>query len=171
MQGLTAKCRGGATFNVVDLRAFVSDDERPFKLPHVFAVDPEIGLQRIFNLYTRRDINKTPATPSGTVECGELIIRRGDDGPEVFLHQVRVLFDSSIRIKENYALFRQLVHDVMVNHLGVVLCADSGEELPFGFGNTEPVKGFLDVVRYIVPALFAPVRGFDVVVNVVKIEL
>ena len=59
----------------------------------------------------------------------------------------------------------------MVNDFGVILCADTGEELPFGFGDPESIKGFLDVVWYIVPAAFAPIRGFDVVVNIVKIEL
>ena len=87
------------------LRTFISDDECAFKLPHVFAIDTEIGLQWVFHFYTRRDINETAATPDSTVKSCELVIRRRDDRTEVFLHQVWVFFDSGIGIEEHHTDF------------------------------------------------------------------
>ena len=171
VQGFTAISRRGAAFNVMHLRTFVGDDEGAFKLPHVLAVDAEVCLQRVINFHTRWHIDETAAAPRRTIQCRELVIRRGDDGAEILLHQFWVFLDGGVGIKENHPDFVQFLDNAVVNDFGVVLCAYAGEELPFCLRNAEPIERPLDVLRHVVPTSLAPVGGFDVVVDVVKVEL
>ena len=139
--------------------------------PHVFAIDTEIGLEWVLNLHTRRHINETATAPDSAIKCCKLVIGGRDDRTEVFLDEIRILFNSSISIKEHNTDFIQFFNDVMVNDFGVVLRTNTGEKFPFSLRDTESIKGLFDVVWYIVPATFTPVRGFNVVVDVIKIEL
>ena len=50
--------RRGAAFHVGQLRAFVADDERALELAEVLGVDPEVSLERMFHLHSRRDVNE-----------------------------------------------------------------------------------------------------------------
>ena len=58
----------------------------------------------------------------------------------------------------------------MIDNLRIVLGTNAGEEFSFRFRDAEPIKGIFDVVGDIVPALFDPVRGFDIVVDVIVVE-
>ena len=58
----------------------------------------------------------------------------------------------------------------MVDDFGLVLGADAGEELAFGFGNAEPVEGTLDVLGDVVPTLALLFGGAEVVEDVVEVD-
>ena len=48
---MSRSCRwGGATLDVVNIRARLSNDQSPLELSHVLGVDPEVRLQRHFDV-------------------------------------------------------------------------------------------------------------------------
>ena len=61
--------------------------------------------------------------------------------------------------------------DLVVDALGLVLGADSGEELALGLGDAELVEGVLDVLGDVVPGALGALGGADEVVDVVEVDL
>ena len=59
----------------------------------------------------------------------------------------------------------------MVNNFRVILCPNAGEELSLGFRNAKPIKSILDVIRHVIPTPLSPIRGFDIVIDIIKVEL
>ena len=58
----------------------------------------------------------------------------------------------------------------MVDDFGLILGANAGEKLAFGFGDAEPVEGALNVLGDIVPVLALLFGGAEVVVDVVEVD-
>jgi hypothetical protein len=58
----------------------------------------------------------------------------------------------------------------VVDHLGVVLGADAGQELALGLWDAQAVEGALDVFRHVVPVFSAPSLGFEIVVDLIKVD-
>ena len=139
-------------------------------MPHILGINAEIRLQRVVDFDTGRDVDKAATTPDSAVKRGKLIVRRGNHRAEVFFHQIGVFTQRGIGIeKDNTNLVEFFLH-VVVDHFRIVLRTDTGEELPLGFGNAEPIEGLLDVVGHVIPAPLATIGGFDVVVDVVEVE-
>ena len=78
MQRVRAVDRRRTAFHIVNEAVFVGDDECAFELPHVFGIDPEIGLQRNFTFYAFRHIDEASAGPDRAVQRRKLVIRRSE---------------------------------------------------------------------------------------------
>jgi hypothetical protein len=151
VQGVAGVRRGGAALDVVHVRALVGDDERALELAHVLRVDAEVGLQRHLDVDARRDVDERAARPHGGVQRRELVVVRRDDRREVLLDEVLVLTERGVHVHEDHALALELLVDLVVDHLGLVLGADAGQELALGLGDPEPVERLLDVLGDVVP--------------------
>src|SRR5699024_5470513 len=71
-------------FDIVHVRALISDDQGALELPHILGVDPEVGLQWDFNVDAFGHVHEGATGPYGSVQCGELIITHRNDRTEVF---------------------------------------------------------------------------------------
>jgi len=78
------KFRRRTALHVHHFRAFVRDDQCPFKLPEIFRIDSEVSLQRMFHLHARGDINKTSPAEDCAIQRAELVVTSRDDFPEPF---------------------------------------------------------------------------------------
>ena len=161
-------CR--TAFHVVNKTAFVGNNQGAFKLPHIFGINSEIGLQRNVHFHTGRDVNKTSTRPHRTVERGEFVILRRNHRTEVFFYQIRVFPNCRFRVNKNNAFLFQFFTNVVVNHFGIVLRPHTGQEFAFRFRNSQAVEGFFNVFRHIVPAAHLLVCRFHVVINIIKIQ-
>ncbi|MNN17297.1 hypothetical protein D3C81_1304790 [compost metagenome] len=85
MQRVRAVDRRRTTFGIMYEAALIGDDQRPFELPHVLRVDPEISLQRHFTLHAFRYVNKAAAGPHRAVQSRELVVRRRNHRSEILL--------------------------------------------------------------------------------------
>ena len=59
------RCR--TALDIMHICAFIHDNQRTLKLPHPLRVDTEIGLQRFFQLYPFRHIDKASPAPHTAV--------------------------------------------------------------------------------------------------------
>ena len=59
----------------------------------------------------------------------------------------------------------------MINHFGVVLRADAGEELPLRLWNAESLEGLLDLIWDVIPRLLFALGWLPVVDDFGEIEL
>jgi hypothetical protein len=89
----------------------------------------------------------------------------------VLSHDIFVFPETGVHVEEDHALRFKILAYGMIDDFGLVLGGDTGEELSFGFGDTEAVEGVLDVVRYFIPALLSSFGGLDVVVDVLEIDI
>ena len=110
----------------MDVRALIDDDQRPFKLAHLFRIDAEIRLQRFFQFYPFRDIDERTARPHSAVERGELVVGIRHNRREVLLHQFRNLLQSGVGIQENDALLLNFLQHVVINRFRFILGVDAG---------------------------------------------
>ena len=162
--------RGGAALDVVDLRAFLDDDQRPLELAGVLAVDPEVGLERQRDLDALRDVDERAARPDRGVQRGELVVLGRDDRREVLADDVLVVLERLVHPGEDHADLRELLADRVVDDLGVVLGADAGEELPLRLGDPEPLERRLDLVGDVVPRLLFALGRLAVVDDLVEVD-
>ena len=161
----------GAAFHVMDVGAFVDDDQGPLELAHVLGVDTEIGLQRDFHLHALRHVNERAAGPYRRVERGELVVARRDHRAEVLPEQIRLLPQRGVRVEEDDALFLEVFPDLVVDDLGLVLRGDARDKpLLFRLGDAEPVVGVLDVGGQLVPARRLLLGGADEILDVVEVN-
>jgi len=152
--------RGGTALDVVDLRSFLSDDERMLELAHPLGVHPEVRLNRHVDSGVFGDVDERAAGPDGTVERGELVVARGDAlRHEVLADEFFVLLDRLIHVTEDDALLLPALLHVLVDNLRFVLRADAGEGVFLGFGDAQLVEGVFDVVWKFGPVVHA---GADV---------
>src|SRR5581483_3557587 len=170
VQGVVRVGGSGTALHVVDVAAFLGDDQRPFELAHVLRIDAEVGLERYLHLYARGHVNEAAARPYGRVQGGELVVGGRDDSAEVLPHDVHVLTQAAVHVQEEHSLLGQVLADLVVDDLGVVLGADAGEELALGLGDAEFVEGALDLGRHLFPAAALPLHRLHVVVDVLEVE-
>src|SRR5699024_2313258 len=103
---------------------------------------------------------------------GELVVAGRDHGAEVLLEEFRVLLERGVGVEEDDALALDLLVDLVVDHLGLVLRGDAGDEtLLLGLGDAEPVIGVLDVLGQVLPAGGLLLRGAHEVLETVEVEL
>ena len=161
---------GRAALDVMDLAAFVGDDQGPLELAHVLGVDPEVRLERHVHLHAGRDVDERPARPDRRVEGRELVVVRRDELAEVLLHEVGVLAQRRVHVAEQHTLARQVVPVAVVDDFAFVLGGDPGEVLTLGLGDPELVVGGLDRVGKLVPGADLLVDRLYVIENVVEID-
>ena len=82
-----------------------------------------------------------------------------------------MLAQALIHPKEDHTLILQMFLNVVVNHLGVILRAYSGQKLLLCLRYPQPLKGILYFRRNILPTAFAGIRRFNVVVDVIEVNL
>ena len=113
--------RRGAAFDVVDLGAFLDDDQGALELAHVFGVDAEIGLQGDVDLDAGGYVEERAARPDRRVERGEFIVLDRDDRGEVFADQVGMFADRGVGIDEDDAFLLKVVAEAVVDDFRLVL--------------------------------------------------
>ena len=145
--------RRGAALDVVHVGALVDDDQRPLELAHVLGVDPEVRLQRDLDVHALRHVDERAAGPHRGVQRGELVVADRDHRAEVLLEELLVLAQRGVGVEEDDALLLQVLADLVVDHLGLVLRGDAGDQpLLLRLRDAQPVVGVLDVGGQVVPA-------------------
>ncbi len=166
MEIVATVLRSGTALNIVDFAALFRDDERVLELPHPLGVHAEVRLHRHLHCHALGDVNERPAGPDRTVKRRELVVARGHAlCHEVLPDEVFVLLDCFVHVAEDDALLLPLLLHVLVDDLGLVLGTDAGERVAFGLWNTEFLKGVLNIVREVVPAV-RPFTLVDVWANI-----
>ena len=132
--------RRGTALNVVNLSAFVRDNQRPLELADIRRIQPEIRLKREIDLDALGDVNERTARPDGAVQRCEFIITIRDDRPEKLPEKIGVLSKAVFDTEEDNALLFEKGQNTMIDHLGFVLRPNAGEELLLRFGDPEPVE-------------------------------
>ena len=119
---------GRAALNIVDVRAFVGDDQRALKLAHCRRVDAEVRLQRDRHVNALGDVDEGSTGPGCRIQCRELVVTRGHALTEVLLEDLRVLAQAGVGVSEDDALSLQVILDLLVDDLGLVLSGDAGDQ-------------------------------------------
>ena len=82
-----------------------------------------------------------------------------------------MLAQRRVHVLEDHALLLEVFADLVVDDFGLVLGADSGQELPLGLRDPEPVEGLLDVLGHVVPGALGALGRAHEVVDVVEVDL
>ena len=152
-------------------RPLVDDNQRPFELAHPFGVDAEVGLKREVDVNAGRDVDERAARPDGRIESRELVVAGRNDRSKVLPQQVAVFPDRRIGVGEDDSLLTKFFLERPVDDFAFELSLDAGEELPFGFGDSQLVERLLDFLRDFVPAMPLLLGRFEVVINVLEIDV
>ncbi len=114
-------------------------------------------------------MNEPPGEHRG-VQRGELVIAGGDDLPEPFPENLRVILQPLGRAGENDALLADGLLDIGIDGLGVELRLDPGEELALLLRDAEPLECPLHVFRHLVPRAGRPLAVREVIADFVKVD-
>ena len=135
MKRVTGIDWGCATLDVLDISIVVCDDEGSLELPHISSVDSKVRLQWKVHFDAFWNVDEAATAPHSTIERGQLVILRRNNRSEIFLHQLRMKLDSSISIAENDTLILKMFQKAVIDDLGLVLSAHSGQKFLLGFWN------------------------------------
>ena len=145
-------CSSKASFDIVNLRVLVGDNQGMLKLSASFGVHTEIRLQGHRHFDARRDIDEGTTRPHCGMQHDELVvIDRHALCHEVFFDKFRVLAHRIIHIQEHNTLIFPFFLQLMVHHIRIILCADTRKTLAFSFGNANAFKGAFDISRNVFP--------------------
>src|SRR6185312_8969422 len=114
-----------------------------------------------------RHVDEAAAAPDRAVEGRELVVVRRDDRREILAEEVLVLAQGGIWIDEDDTLALQILAYLMVDHLRLILRANSSEVLALGLGNAQFLKGIFDILRQIFPGCPGLLRWLDIVIDIV----
>ena len=90
------------------------------------------------------------------------MVRGGNKLHKVFPDNVLIArSDRGFDVGVDYAGFRHLFPEVVVDNFGIVLGADAGQGQTLGLRDAKPLKGLLDISRDIIPALDVVGKGFE----------
>jgi len=90
------------------------------------------------------------------VERGELVVARRDTlRHEVLTDELFVLLDGFVHVAEDDALLLPALLHVLVDDLGLVLCADARERVLLGLRNPQLVEGVFDLLGQLRPVVDA----------------
>ena len=163
--------RSCTPFDVVNVRAFVSNDERALKLTHVFRVDAEVRLQRDLHVNTLGHVDERPTGPHGSVEGCEFVVTGRNHGTEVLFEDLWVFPQTRVGVEEDDTLTFELFVDLVVDDLGLVLRGDTrNQTLLFRLGNPQPVVRVLNVFRQVFPRLRLTLSRTHKVLDVVEVD-
>ena len=133
---------GGATLDVVNVRAGLGDDQGSLKLPHVLGVDPEVRLEPHLDVNAFGHVHERSAGPHRGVQCRELVVVGRDDGREVLTHDVPVLAQRRVHVREDHTLLLEILVNLVLSDFCLVLRTDPGQELSLRLGNAQTIKKF-----------------------------
>ena len=144
--------RGRAALDKVQVCALVHDNQGVLELARAGGIQAEVGLQGNVHMHARRDVDEGTAAPHSAVQRRKLVVRGGHALHEVLLHHVGVgAGQGALHIGVDDALRGDLLLDVVVNDLGVVLCADARQARALGLRNAQTLKRVLDVIGHFAP--------------------
>ena len=136
----------------MQVRALIHDDEGMLKLACAGGVQAEVGLQRNLHMHARRDVDEGAAAPHSAVQGRELMIGGRHQLHEMLAHHLGIgAGQCAFHIGIHNALGGHFGLDVVVDDLGVILGADTGQAGTLGLGDTQTLKGVLDVVGHFAP--------------------
>ena len=82
-----------------------------------------------------------------------------------------MFLQSCIRVGEDHSLFSKIVFERSIDDFAFELSLHAGQELLFRFRDAKFVKGIFDFLRNIVPAASLLIRGLQVVVDVLEVDV
>ena len=109
-----------------------------------------------------------PPLKTALLSALNLLSPVGNDFPEPFPENFRMMLQTIGAADENDALLAHRFLDVRINRLAVELRFDAGEEFALLFGNAEPLESALHIVRDIFPTAFRLRAAAQVVADIVK---
>ena len=112
-----------------------------------------------------------PPDHTAELRSGELIVVGRYHRAEIFLNQFRIVSDGRVHVHEQNTQFLEILSIAVIHDLGLVLRRHPGEEFTLCFRDTEFLVGFLDRIRNHVPILDLALCRFDVVVDIVEVDL
>ena len=92
MQRVAVVNRSGATFDVVNIRAFIGDDQGALELTHVLGVDSKVCLKRNLYVHTLWHVDEASARPNRGVQRSKLVVAGWNYCAEVLFENLWVLF-------------------------------------------------------------------------------
>ena len=114
---------------------------------------------------------KEPPDQTALLSDGVAVVAGRDDGAEVLLEDVLVLFEGLVGAEEEHTELLEVLADVVIHDFGVVLGADAGEVFLLCLGDAELVERLADVVRDVVPRALVAVGRADEVVDVIEVDV
>ena len=143
---------GRAALDEMQRSTLVHNNQRVLKLASAGGVQAEIGLQGNLHMHMRRNIHKRTARPYRAVQGGKFVIRGGNQVHEMGTDHLGIrAVHGAFQVGVNNTLLRNLFFHVVIYQLGVILCADTGQAVALGLGDTQLFKGILDVGGHFAP--------------------
>src|SRR5258708_12591769 len=170
VQAVTGVCWSSTSMHIVKIGAGSSNDEGALELTHVLGVDTEVGLQGDLHADTLWYINEAATTPHRAVQSCELVVGIRDNCAKVLFDQIGVQAQGRIHIGEDNTQFLQVFAYLVINRFTLVLGSHARKELALGLWNTQAIKGIFDLGRDLFPGLTLLLHGFDIVVDIVKVD-
>ena len=116
-------------------------------------------------------VHKGAARPHRAVQRRELMVMGRYQLHEVLAHHVGIFaLQSALHVGIHHALGGHGVLHIVIHQLGVVLGSHTGQRLPLGLGNTQPLEGLLDILRHVLPVVAHFGVGADVGGNVIHVQ-
>ena len=171
VEGGCFKFRSGAALHIHHLRAFVGDDQGPFKLAEVFRIDAEVGLEGVFHFDSRGDVDEGAPAENGTVEGTEFVVAGGDDFSEPRAEDFRVFFEGFGAAHEDDSLVGNGGADIRVSGFAVELGFDTGEKFAFLFRDAQTFKGLFYLVGDFVPGAFRGLSFGEVIADILENDI
>ena len=162
----------GTALDKVQVGVVLDDNERVLKLAGALGVEAEVALQREVELGALGHVDKRAARPHGAVQGRKLVVGGWDERHKLLVDErlplrvVQGLLNAGV---DDAHLGRRVLH-VVVDELGVVLRADACQVAALGLGDTQALKGVLDVVGHRLPVVLLVGVGLDVSDDVVHVQ-
>ena len=171
VQGVLIVNRSGATFDVVNVGTFVSNNQGSLELSHCLGVDTEIGLKRNVHVYTRRDVNEGTTRPCCGIQSGKLVVPSRNTLAEVLFKNLRMLTQTGVGVSEDHALLLQVILDLLVDDLGFILSSDArNQAVLLGLGNAQTIVGITNFFGEVFPVIHLTIGGTHVVLEGIEID-
>ena len=132
----------GASFEIRDVSAVVTDDERAFELSRIARVDAEIGRQFHRAADAFWDVYERAVGEDGAVERGEEVVTIGHDGAQILADKLWVFADGLTDGAEYDAFFGEFFLERRFDRYGVHHGVDgySGQSHPLFKRNAQLVE-------------------------------
>ena len=141
------------------------------ELARAGGVQAEVGLQRDLHMHPGGHIHEGATAPHRAVQGREFVVGGRDQLHEVALHHVGIgTVQGTFDVGVDDALRGDLSLDVVVDHLGVILRADTGQRSSLGLRDAQTLEGVLDVLGNFAPLAPHLGVGTDVGDDVVHVQ-
>ena len=116
VQRIRGPSRSRASFDVMNIRAFVDDDQGSLELTHVLGVDPKVGLERLIDVHSWWHVYERASRPDRRVEGGKLVVVGRDDRPEILLDDFGVFANRGVHVCEKHTEFFEVLTIAVVDN-------------------------------------------------------